>query len=167
MDIIIGFIILLFSNLITIALPSLVAAWFFTLVLPVSFSQMVWLSLSMFLVVRYVILVLTDIPGAKEMDFVTGLASLVISVVLLALSGLCGWLLLHFIALDLTLFETILLFAVSLTAGFFFTARSGTGGLPLWMTDHIADLDDEIEKEVVIPRSKRPRKQGSPRQAKS
>lgn len=42
------------------------------------------------------------------------------SLAMLALTGLAGWLLLLILPVDLTVFEAILLFAISLTSGLFF-----------------------------------------------
>jgi hypothetical protein len=157
MDVLISFLVLLLLNILTLVLPALLAAWLFTLVLAVPFDQMVWLSIGVLLVIRYIILSIADAPGQREIDMVGAIITPVVSLVLLALSGLCGWILLNLLSLDLTMFQAVLLFAISLTAGAYFTARSGTGGLPGWMTT-FSDINDEIEEDDFIIPAKRPRK---------
>lgn len=157
MDALISLIRLLLLNILTLVLPALVAAWLFTLVLPVPFDQMVWLTMGMLLVNRYVILNIADTPGESETDAVGAIVAPIISLILLAVSGLFGWLLLRIFSLDLTIFQSILLFAVSLTAGFYFTARSGTGGLPMWMRV-LPDIDEPIADDDFIIPARKPRK---------
>jgi hypothetical protein len=100
---------------------------------------------------------MTDIPGVKGIDLIQMFISVAVAFLFLALSGLFGWLLLRMIAVDLTLFEATLLFAISLTTGSFFMVRAGTGGLPVWMT--LSDIEDEIpEEDYVLSPPKRPRK---------
>ena len=74
---------------------------------------------------------MTDIPGVKGIDLIQMVVSVVVAFIFLALSGLFGWLLLQIIAVDLTIFEATLMFAISLAAGLFFMVRAGTGGLPV------------------------------------
>jgi hypothetical protein len=153
----IGFIILLLVQGAGVVLSAWLIAWLFTLVLPVPLNQIMWLSLGLFLAIRYIIQMITDIPGVKEFNFIEIVLSGLLTFFLLAFSGLFGWLLVRMTAVDLTLFEATLLFTVSLTAGLFFIARSGTGGLPVWMT--LADpLDEYTEDEYVISPPKRPRR---------
>jgi|GEM_PF-6860861 len=159
MELLGSFIVLLLLGILGLVLPALLAAWLFTLVLPVPFDQMVWASLGMLVVIRYVILNLADTPGAKETDIAGAIIAPLISFILLAVSGLGGWLLLQVISLDLTLVQAIILFAISLTAGAYFSVRSGTGGLPLWMTS-LPEIDEEFENDdrVIAPRPPRKRK---------
>jgi hypothetical protein len=153
MELLGSFIVLLLLGILGLVLPALLAAWLFTLVLPVPFDQMVWVSLGMLVVMRYVILNLADTPGVKETDFAGAIIAPFISFILLAVSGLCSWLLLQAISLDLTLAQAIILFAISLTAGAYFSVRSGTGGLPHWMTA-LPEISDEFESDnmIIAPR---------------
>lgn len=160
MGAIIGLIVLLFSNILGVALPALLAAWLFTLVLPVSSSQIVWLSLGMLLVTRYTIQNITDMPGLQGTDLIGMFIAVGVAYIVLALSGLGGWLLVRFSLVDLTLFEAIILFSVSLTAGFFFIGRAGTGGLPVWMT--LAHEDESFEEEPPKRSSRRRRRTTRP-----
>lgn len=156
MDILIGLIILVLVNILVMVLPALMAGWLFTLVLPVSFGQVVWLAVGVLLVVRYIILTIADIPGENETGLLGAAIGAVVSLLLLALSGLLGWLLLRIFSLDLSMFEAVSLFAISLTAGTYFTFRWGTGGMPLWMTA----LEPVEDDDLVIP-AKKPRKRKS------
>lgn len=151
------FIVLLLLGILGLVLPALLAAWLFTLVLPVPFDQMAWVSLGMLIFIRHFILNLTDIPGVKEMDIVGAIVAPFFSFILLALSGLGGWLLLKAISLDLTLTQAITLFAVSLTAGAYFSVRSGTGGMPLWMTT-LPEISDEFDSDDMVIAPSPPRK---------
>lgn len=157
MRVISGLVGLLLLNLLTLVLPALVVAWLFTLVLPVPFDQMVWLIMGTLLVIRYVLLSLTDVPGETDMDIVGAITTPIFALILLAVSGLCGWLLLRIFSLDLTVFQSISLFAVSLTAGFYFTARSGTGGLPMWLRV-LPNIDEPVEEDDFIIPVRKPRK---------
>lgn len=157
MELLGSFFVLLLLGILGLALPALLAAWLFTLVLPVPFDQMVWVSLGMLVFMRYAFLNLVDTPGAKEIDIAGAIVAPFISFILLAVSGLGGWLLLQAISLDLTLVQAIILFAISLTAGVYFSIRSGTGGLPLWMTA-LPEINDEFEGDDMIVAPSPPRK---------
>jgi hypothetical protein len=162
MGTLISFIILLLLNIFGFALPALLAAWLFTLALPIAFNQALWLSLAMIIMVSYLIQNIVDIPGQSSYGFrEMGLAA-VIALFLLAIAAFFGWLLLLLIPVDLTMFEAVLLAAISLGAGFFFLVRAGTVALPKWT---MLDVDQEIyESEpdyVVTPpkrRSRRPKR---------
>jgi hypothetical protein len=83
--------------------------------------------------------------------------AVVVTYLLLALSGLFGWLLLQVLNIDLTIFEAILLFAISLVAGLFFLARAGTVGLPRWMAlPEFYEDDEDIDDDYVIYPPKKP-----------
>ncbi|MFN8456944.1 MAG: hypothetical protein U0401_20145 [Anaerolineae bacterium] len=146
---------LLLMNLLGFTLPALLAAWLFTLVLPLPFDQMVWLSLAVLLINRYTLHTLTDMPGLKDTHLISLIVSVGAAFIFLALSGLMGWLLFLIVGNSLTLFETILLFAVTFSIGFYFTVRSGTGGLPIWMTMPELDEEDFEEDYIVAPPKKR------------
>lgn len=164
METLLGFIILLLTNIVGFALSALLAAWLFTLALPIAFHQALWLSLAMIIAVAYMIQTITDIPGRTEFGFIAIILSAVVAFILLALSGLLAWLLLLALNVDLTIFEATMLFSISLAAGLFFLARSGTGGLPKWMSLSNIDWEDEDFEDdyVVTPppvkRSKRRRR---------
>lgn len=146
---------LLLMNLLGFTLPALLAAWLFTLVLPLPFDQMVWLSLAALLINRYTIHTLADMPGVKDTHLISLIVSVVSAFIFLALSGLLGWLLFLIAGNHLTLFEAVLLFAITLSLGFYFTIRSGTGGLPIWMTLPELDEEDFEDDYIVAPPKKR------------
>jgi hypothetical protein len=157
MELLSSFFVLLLLGIVGLVLPALLAAWLFTLVLPVPFDQMVWVSLGMLVLIRYVFLNLVDTPGAKEIDIAGAIVAPFISIILLAVSGLFSWLLLKMISLDLSMVQAIILFAISLTAGVYFSVRSGTGGLPLWMTT-LSEINDEFDSDDMVIAPSPPRK---------
>ena len=164
MEIAIGYLLLLLGNIAGFVLPALVVAWIFTLVLPIPFDQAMWLSFGTILAVSHIIQNLTDVPGKIGYGLLEMTISVAASIVLLALAGLLGWLLLVILPVDLTSFEATLLFTISLVAQLYFLARAGTVGLPRWMTLPEIDLDEEdFEDEYVIP----PPKKRSPRKKRT
>ena len=164
MSVMIGLIILLIGNIAGFTVPALLAAWLFTLALPMAFNQALWLSLGMIIAVSYIIQSITDVPGKVGYGLLEIIVSVMIAVVIMALAGLFGWLLLLFVPVDLTSFEATLLFTISLVAQLYFLARAGTVGLPRWMTLPEIDLDEEdFEDEYVIP----PPKKRSPRKKRT
>jgi hypothetical protein len=146
---------LILTNILGLTVPALLAAWLFTLILPVPFNQMVWLSLGMFFIMRYTIQVMVELPGQKDTNFMAMLLSIAASFIFLALAGLLGWGLFQLVDLNLNLFETILLIAISMGGGFYFVVRSGTGGLPLWMTMPDVETEDFDDEYVVSPPKRR------------
>ncbi|MEW5959349.1 MAG: hypothetical protein AB1801_16585 [Chloroflexota bacterium] len=156
MGVLIGLIILFVGNLVAFAAPALGAAWLFTLVFPIAFNQALWLSLGTIITVEYLIQNITDIPGQSGYGPWEIIIAVVVAYVLLALSGLFGWLL-TLLPVDLTLFEAIILFAISLAGGFFFLTRSGTVGFPKWMTlsEELEQADEELEDDYIAPPPRR------------
>jgi hypothetical protein len=143
---------MLLFNLFSFALPALVAAWLFSLILPIAFNQALWLSLGALIIMEYTIQTITDIPGQAQYGLIQMILSVVLTYLLLALSAFFGWALLQVFSVDLTIFESTLLFSISLAAGFFFLARSGTVGFPSWLTLSTLDLEDEdFEEDYITP----------------
>ena len=167
MGAIIGLIILFVINIAGFALPALLAAWLFTLALPIAFNQALWLSLGIIIVVAYLIQNIVDIPGQSSFSVREMALSVVVAFIFLAISAICGWLLLLIIKVDLSLFQAILLAAISIAAGFFFLVRSGTVGFPKWtMLDVDRDIAEDETDYVITPpkqRSKRPKRSGGRR----
>lgn len=158
MGALISFIILLLLNIFGFALPALLAAWLFTLALPIAFNQALWLSLGMIIMVSYLIQNIVDIPGESSFGPREMAVSVAVAFILLAIAAFFGWLLLFFIPVNLTMFEAVLLAAISLGAGFFFLVRSGTVALPKWtMFDIDRDIDESEPDYVVTPPKRRPR----------
>ncbi len=162
MGTLIGFIILLLLNIFGFALPALLAAWLFNLALPIAFNQALWLSLGMIIMVGYLIQNIVDIPGESSFGLRDMALTAAVALILLAIAAFFGWLLLLLIPVDLTMFEAVLLAAISLGAGFFFLVRAGTVALPKWMMlDIDRDIDESEPDYVVTPpkrRSSRPRR---------
>jgi hypothetical protein len=162
MGAVIGFVILLLLNIFGFALPAMLAAWLFTLALPIAFNQALWLSLGMIILVAYLIQNIVDIPGESSFGLREMGVSVAVAFFLLVISALFGWLLWLFIKANLTVFEAVLLAAISLGAGIFFLVRAGTVGLPKWMTlDIEQDIDESEDDYIVTPpkrRSRRPRR---------
>jgi hypothetical protein len=160
----IGFILIFLFQILSFAAPALLAAWLFNLVLSIPFDQALWLSLGAIVALFYILQNMTDIPGQIEGPSLTlAIVTVATTLILLIFSGFLGWLLLVVLAVDLTAFEATLLFAISLIAGFFFLARSGTGGLPKWLWLSEADLEDNyVESDIVVsPPKKRTRRNKS------
>lgn len=145
---------MLVGYIIGYALPTLLAGWVLTLIVPISFSQALWLSVAVLFATRYILQNITDLPGFKNADFVEVIVAIVIAFLLLAVSTLLGWLLWRFTGFGLTIFEATLLCVLSLMGGFFFSSRSGTGGLPVWMT--LVNPEDEgFEEDYIVSPPKR------------
>ena len=156
MDVILAFITLFLLNIFGFALPSVLAAWLLALVFPVAFSQALWLSLGTIIFMTFVIQNLADIPGQFNFGLLQIIFSVVVAYVMLFVSGLFGYGL-SFLPLDLTLFEFLLLATISLNAGVFFLFRSGSGGLPKWMTIPMIDIEEEFEDDddyIIQPPTK-------------
>ncbi len=161
--VIIGLILTLLFHLLGFALPSLLAAWLLSWLLEFSFSQGLWLSLGVIIVVEYMVQMITDLPGQVEAGFTQRFVATLAAYFFLALSALVAWLLLWLVSVDLSLFEATLLFTISLIAGLFFLFRSGTMGLPRWMTmpDFEFEFDDEEFEDIVITPPKKPSRRRS------
>lgn len=163
----IGYIILIIGNLISFSVPALVAAWFLPIISPLTFEQGLWLSLGTIITVQYIIQTITDLPGYSGYGPIQILFSVAGAYILLVFSGLAAWLFLWLLPVDLTFFQTMLLFIISLGAGFFFLGRSGTGGLPNWMTlPHIDPFDEDFEDEYTVsppPKRRTPKKKSGRR----
>lgn len=153
-------ILLLIFNILGFALPSLLAAWLMSWLLEISFSQGLWLSLGTILIVEYMIQMITDLPGQVEFGFTQRLVSVASAYIFLALSALAARLFLGLFSVELSLFEAILLFTISLVAGFFFLFRSGTMGLPRWVTlsEFDIDFEDEEDDYIITPPKKQNRR---------
>jgi hypothetical protein len=155
MGILLGLLILFLSNIIGVGLFALLSAWLLTLAWPIPLDQALWLSLGMIVVIRYGFLDFTATPGVPQDATVFEIiVSDIIFVILLTLSAALGWLLLKITPINLTIFQAILLFAISLTTGVFFLLRAGAGRLPWAM--QLSD-DDEIEEEYIPPPPKKSR----------
>ena len=157
MEVLLVLLSMLLFNLFSFALPALVAAWLFSLILPIAFNQALWLSLGALIITEYTIQTITDIPGQAQYGLMQVILSVALTYLLLALSAFFGWALLQVFRVDLTIFESIVLFSVSLAAGFFFLARSGTVGFPSWMTLSGIELEDEdFEEDYITPPPPKP-----------
>ncbi len=157
MSLLFGFTLILFLNITGFALPALLAAWLFTLALPIAFNQALWLSLGMIVALNYIIQTITDMPGQLDFNWMQIVIAIVTAFILLALSGLLGWLLLLILSIDLTAFEATLLFAISLAVGLFFMTRSGSVGFSRWMT--LSDIDLDEDDYITPTPQKRPKRQ--------
>jgi hypothetical protein len=108
-------------------------------------DQALWLALGVIVLTRFALQTFTAHPGIRDVTVMEIIISDVFAAIILGLSAALGWALLKVVTIDLTIFQTTLLFAITLTSGMFFLFRIGTGGLPTWLT--IPDWEEEQEEE--------------------
>ena len=98
------------------AMPTLFGAWVLTLILPYSFSQVMWLTLGMIVVLSFVMLNASQEMARDGYGFQHHVITILACYLFLALSALLGKLF-SYLPIDVSLFELTALFAISLTSG--------------------------------------------------
>jgi hypothetical protein len=143
--------IFLLANIIGISLFALLSGWLLTKVLFIPLDQALWLTLGVLVLTRYALQTFMAMPVIRDVTVLEVIVSDVFAAIILSLSAVLGWLLLNIVTLDLTIFQTTLLFAITLTSGMFFLLRIGTGGVPGWMTMPGWEEEEDEEEDEYIP----------------
>ncbi len=138
-------------NTIGVALYSLLVSWVITLILPVPLDQILWLVLGTVILLRYILQFFTNqyiIVGYFGFFWEIFFSNL-LSLIIITISIVLEWLLLKIVSVNLTIFQTILLFDITLIFGLFFSLRGGLQKSKFldYSNDYDDEDDDEIEEE--------------------
>ncbi|MDM8528818.1 hypothetical protein QUF58_11510 [Anaerolineales bacterium HSG24] len=131
------------------AVPALFGAWVLTLILPYSFSQVMWLTLGVIVALSFVMLDASQTITPGGFDILHIIITIIISYIFLTISALLGWLS-TYLPIDVSLFELTALFAISLVTGSSILVKA-------LITENFDDSPDKLLNhiETVSHKSKR------------